>query len=54
MYPPLCIPVAEEVAVEDAQAESYFTKEEQDVLYHPERYRVKLKVVEWVKKWMKK
>lgn len=53
MYPPLCIPVAEEVAVEEAQAEAYFTKEEQDVLYHPERYRVKLKLVEWVKHWMK-
>ncbi|MDY2509721.1 MAG: stage II sporulation protein R [Ruminococcus callidus] len=54
MYPPLCIPVAEEVAVEDAKAEAYFTKEEQDVLYHPERYRVKLKLVEWVRHWMKK
>ena len=38
---------------EEAQAEAYFTKEEQDVLYHPERYRVKLKLVEWVKHWMK-
>ncbi len=54
MYPPLCIPVAEDVAIEEEQAESYFTKKEQDVLYHPERYRVKLKLVEWVKHWMKK
>ena len=53
MYPPLCIPVAEEDAVEEAKAEAYLTKEEQDVLYHPERYRVKLKLVEWVKHWMK-
>ena len=44
MYPPLCIPVAEDVAVQDEQAKAYFSDAEQDVLYHPERYRVKWKL----------
>lgn len=51
MYPPLCIPVAEEVVVADEQTEAYFTEAEQDMLYHPERYRVKLKLVEWLQGW---
>ena len=51
MYPPLCIPVAEDVAVQDEQAKAYFSDAEQDVLYHPERYRVKWKLAEWFKKW---
>ena len=51
MYPPLCIPVAEDVAVQDDQAKAYFSDAEQDVLYHPERYRVKWKLAEWFKKW---
>ena len=51
MYPPLCIPVAEDVAVQNEQAKAYFSDAEQDVLYHPERYRVKWKLAEWFKKW---
>ena len=51
MYPPLCIPVAEDVAVQDEQAKAYFSDAEQDVLYHPERYRIKWKLAEWFKKW---
>lgn len=51
MYPPLCIPVAEDVAAQDEQAKAYFSDAEQDVLYHPERYRVKWKLAEWFKKW---
>ncbi len=54
MYPPLCIPVAEDVTVSEEKAASYFTEAEQDVLYHPERYRVKLKVVEWAQGWFQK
>ena len=50
MYPPLCIPVAEDVAVQDEQAKAYFSDAEQDVLYHPERYRIKWKLAEWFKK----
>ena len=50
-YPPLCIPVAEDVAVQDEQAKAYFSDAEQDVLYHPERYRIKWKLAEWFKKW---
>jgi GH43 family beta-xylosidase len=46
--------VAEDVTVSEEKAASYFTEAEQDVLYHPERYRVKLKVVEWAQGWFQK
>ena len=43
--------LAEDDAVQDEQAKAYFSDAEQDVLYHPERYRIKWKLAEWFKKW---
>ena len=36
MYPPLCIPAAT-----SADAEQFFTKEQEDLLYHSEKYTVR-------------
>lgn len=39
MYPPLCLPVK-------GVAEEYFTDEETDILYNPEKYEIRFKCVE--------
>lgn len=39
MYPPLCLPV-------EGVAKEYFTDEETDILYNPEKYEIKFKCVE--------
>lgn len=51
MYPSLCVPSAVETDTEDSIEETYFAKEEQALLKHPEQYQVKLKCLEWIKKW---
>lgn len=39
MYPPLCLPV-------EGVAEQYFTDDETDILYNPEKYEIKFKCAE--------
>lgn len=46
MYPPLCIPAAESVQSDAAKAETYFDREEYDLLTNPRRYRARLKCAE--------
>ena len=47
MYPPLCLPV-------EGVAEEYFTDEEADILYNPEKYEIKFKCVEIFDKFKNK
>ena len=46
MYPPLCIPAAEEVEGDKKIAGRYFSEDELDVMENPENYKVKFKCVE--------
>lgn len=46
MYPPLCIPAAEEVETDKKVADEYFSEDELDVMKNPEEYEVKFKCVE--------
>ncbi|MGN1481806.1 stage II sporulation protein R [Porcipelethomonas sp.] len=46
MYPPLCIPAAEEADGDMQTAQSYFSEEELDIMENPENYKVKFKCVE--------
>lgn len=43
MYPPLCLPAASE---EDT--DEYFTEDEKDMLTEPQKFRCKLKILEWL------
>ena len=47
MYPPLCLPAAEEVNSDMNTAEEYFDEKQLDVMENPEKYQVKFKCVEW-------
>lgn len=49
MYPPLCIPAAEETEGDLQTAQSYFSEEELDIMENPENYKVKFKCVEMFK-----
>ena len=51
MYPPLCIPAAcEEYADDDKETEDeFFSGDEKDILYHPQKFRVKFAVWEKLK-----
>lgn len=42
MYPPLCIPAAEDVSTRDEK--EYFDEDELDIVYHPKKYRVRFAV----------
>lgn len=46
MYPPLCVPAAcsEEVEDDEDAVENCFTEEEQDILYHPKKFKVRFAV----------
>lgn len=48
MYPPLCIPAACEVE-ENKQAEECFNDEEIDIIYNPEKYRVRFAIWDKIK-----
>ncbi len=43
MYPPLCVPAASK----DESAEEYFTENEKEMLQEPQKFRYKLKCLEW-------
>ncbi len=47
MYPPLCIPAAEDVKNHDE--EKYFDEKELDIIYRPKKYRVKFAVWDKIK-----
>lgn len=51
MYPPLCIPAACENEVEDDKEteEEFFDDDQKDIIYHPEKYKVKFAVWEKIK-----
>lgn len=51
MYPQLCIPVActAETDDDESEADTHFTEKQRDILYHPQRYRVKFAVWEKMK-----
>ncbi|MBQ8514557.1 MAG: stage II sporulation protein R [Ruminococcus sp.] len=46
MYPPLCVPAAAE---DDQEQEVYFTEDELEMMTEPEKFRYRLKCVEWLK-----
>ena len=48
MYPPLCIPAAEDV--ENRDEEEYFDEKELDIIYRPKKYRIKFAVWDKIKK----
>ncbi len=47
MYPPLCLPAAQEVETDKNVAENYFDEKQMDIMKSPEKYQVKFKCVEW-------
>ncbi len=47
MYPPLCIPAAENVDSDMKKADEYFDEKQLDVMKNPDEYEVKFKCVEW-------
>ena len=48
MYPPLCIPAAEEVESRDEK--EYFDEKELDIVYRPKKYRIKFAIWDKFKK----
>ncbi len=48
MYPPLCIPAAEDVESRDEK--EYFDEKELDIVYRPKKYRVKFAIWDKFKK----
>lgn len=49
MYPPLCLPAAEDVECRDEK--KYFDDEELDIVYHPKKYRVRFAVWDKITKF---
>ncbi len=47
MYPALCIPAAG-----NETAQECFTDQQQDIIYHPAKYRVRFAVWDKIKEWM--
>lgn len=45
MYPPLCVPAASE---DENLQEEYFTEDEKEMLNDPQKFRYKLKCLEWL------
>lgn len=54
MYPPLCIPAAETVDADTDAAGDYFSREELDLMEHPEDYQVRFRCAEVFKGLKKK
>ena len=50
MYPPLCLPAAEEVDADSKKAEKYFDKCQMDMLENHDDYKVRLWCVDFFKK----
>ena len=54
MYPPLCLPAAENVESDTEKADEYFNEKQLDVMENPEDYEVRFKCVEWYQSIKKK
>lgn len=50
MYPPLCIPAAENVEGDTDTAEDYFKADQVDMMKHPEDYEIRFKCLDVFKK----
>ena len=50
MYPPLCIPAAENVEGDTDTAEDYFKADQVDMMEHPEDYEIRFKCLDVFKK----
>ena len=42
MYPPLCLPAAEDVNADKKKAEEYFNKDQLDIMENHDNYKVRL------------
>lgn len=49
MYPPLCIPAACGVVADEEECGGYFDDEELDIMYSPEKYRVRFAIWDKIK-----
>ena len=47
MYPPLCIPAAQEVSSDEEITKEYFDEKQVDILENPQDYQIKFKCIEW-------
>lgn len=54
MYPPLCLPAAENVKADINIAYEYFDEDQLDIMENPNDYEVKFKCVEWYRSLKKK
>lgn len=49
MYPPLCLPAAREVVDDKDAEEEFFTEKERDILYKPQKYRLRFAIWDKIK-----
>lgn len=54
MYPPLCLPAAENAEADMENANRYFNEKQLDIMENPDDYEVKFKCVEWYNSIKKK
>lgn len=54
MYPPLCLPAAENAEADMDKADDYFNEKQLDIMENPDDYQVKFKCVEWYRSIKKK
>lgn len=54
MFPPLCLPAAEEVNADKDEIEEVLTDEQTDIVENSSKYEFKLKIVELWNRWTKK
>lgn len=55
MYPPLCIPAAceeEELNYDESSGDDFFDSRQQDIIYNPEKYRVRFAVWDKIKEFI--
>ncbi|NLT08334.1 MAG: stage II sporulation protein R [Ruminococcus sp.] len=52
MYPPLCLPAAREVKDDKETEEEFFDEKEQDIIYHPKKYRLRFAIWDKIKSWL--
>ncbi len=54
MYPPLCLPAAENAEADMENANQFFDEKQLDIMENPDEYEVKFKCVEWYRSIKKK
>ncbi len=52
LYPPLCLPAAREVKDDKEAEEEFFDEKEQDIIYHPKKYRLRFAIWDKIKSWL--